>query len=115
MFNVGMPYGQRLSPEYPQPQAIHTLQPQALCFFVKDAREMDRSPVNPGVVCVGINSQDDEIYVRQMGNSGLVDVKKYKLAEQEAPAVAPEIKSLMDRIDAIDAKLSKLIPQQEGV
>lgn len=111
MYN-NTPFGSRPMPDYLQPQAIHSLQPQAMCYFVKDMTELNRAPLNPGITYVGINLQKDEIYTRQMTTNGLVDLKRYSLAEQEAPAVTPELKGIIDRIDALDSKLSKLLPQE---
>ena len=85
------------------PQTIQTLQPQFQLFSVNASSDLSSVPVMPGVAYVGINSNGQEIYVRQMDNDGNIVLKTFKLSggiqeQSELRAISLALEEIKDYI-----------------
>lgn len=60
------------------PYQFQQFQPQIRCFYINSAQEMQRIPANPNVVCIGINTSTQEMYVKRMNVMGIADIVTYK-------------------------------------
>lgn len=85
------------------PQTIQTLQPQVQCFSVNASSDLSNVPVMPGVAYMGINTNGNEIYVRQMENDGNITMKTYKLSsgvqeQSELKAISMALEEIKDYI-----------------
>ena len=103
------PYQQRFDM---QPQTIQNmnLQPQASCYFVKSANDLNGLNVMPNTFYLGINTDANEIYVRRMNNDGLVDIKTYTLQSEKKEKT--DFQAIFDRLDGIEKKIAEL-PQRQ--
>lgn len=75
---------------------------QAQIYFVRSSKDMEGITPNLNVVYIGINRDKDEIYLRQMNNSGLIDFNTYSLSTggQEKN----EFAKIMERIDKLETR-----------
>ena len=85
------------------PQTIQTLQPQVQCFSVNASSDLSNVPVMPGVAYMGINTNGNEIYIRQMENDGNITMKTYKLSsgvqeQSELKAISVALEEIKDYI-----------------
>lgn len=93
-YNPYLPYGQM-----PQPvQRMGEQNPQASCFFVKSADEF-KVDVLPGVIYLGINDKDSELYVRKINDLGNPEFKIYKLVADKKEKT--EMQQIVDKLDSI--------------
>lgn len=67
------------------PYQFQQFQPQIRCFYINSAQEMQRIPANPNVMCIGINTSTQEMYIKRMNSMGVADIVTYKevTVEQE--------------------------------
>lgn len=102
-FNNINPYQQRLQQmeqNFGQPiQTIQPQQPQAVCYFVSSKSDLQNIQVQPNIVYIGINKQDNEIYMRAWNNDGIIDFDTYSRSGGEKENT--ELKSIMDKLDLI--------------
>lgn len=89
-----------------QPQPIQTINQsvptQVQCYFVSSEKDLEKIQMSYNVVYVGINKDKNEVYLRQINNSGLVDFNKYGLISggQEKN----DFSKIMERLDRIENK-----------
>ena len=78
---------------------------QAQCYFVSDEKDMEKIQPSYNVVYVGINKDKNEIYLREINNTGLIDSNKYGLVSgvQEKD----EFTKIMERLDSMENKFMK--------
>ena len=112
MFNY--PYGNQYQFDFynrqTQPQnQIQTIgqsnPTQVQCYFVSNEKDLEKIQMNYNVVYVGINKEKNEVYLRQINNSGLIDSNKYGLISgvQEKN----EFSKIMERLERMENKLTK--------
>lgn len=78
---------------------------QVQCYFVSNEKDLEKIQMNYNVVYVGINKEKNEVYLRQINNSGLIDSNKYGLISgvQEKN----EFSKIMERLERMENKLMK--------
>lgn len=106
-----MPQAQQASvqtPQVPQGQTIQTIDKpmdsQSFCYFVKSIEDMKAIKVIPGAYYIGINTSDNEIYVRKMKEDGTIGIEKYLLASDSHEKTPTEL--ILERLDVIEEKLN---------
>jgi hypothetical protein len=75
---------------------------QVQCYFVSSEKDLEKIQMSYNVVYVGINKEKNEVYLRQINNSGLIDFNKYGLISggQEKN----DFSKIMERLDRIENK-----------
>lgn len=86
-----------------QMQQMSAFQPQIRCFYINSAQEMQRIPANPNVLCIGINNNTQEMYVKRMNSMGIADIITYKEANTEQEKNLPTM--ILEKLCLIEQKL----------
>lgn len=103
MYNYD-PYEQMRRNVYNQPSTIQnltqTIPTQAQIYFVNSPKDMEKINPTLNVVYIGINKDNNEIYLRQMNTTGLIDFNTYSLSTggQEKNDFA----KIMERIEHLE-------------
>ena len=82
---------------------MQTFQPQLRCFYVNSSQDMQRIPTNPNVLCIGINLNSKEMYVKQMNGMGIADIITYKETSNEQEKNLPVM--ILEKLTLIEQKL----------
>lgn len=104
-YMYGMNYQQPQPPVQPQTQPIQKIEPkspQATCYFVSSADSFKVDAV-PGIYQLGINENDNEVYIRKVNEMGNPEFKTYKLAEEKKEK--SELQQINERLLNIERKL----------
>lgn len=82
-------------------QNISSVAPtEVQCFYVSNAKDMEKVQPVLNVVYIGINSDKKEIYLRQMNNNGLIDFDTYTL--QSGEQQKNDYTKIIERIDQLE-------------
>lgn len=101
MYNNFNPYNPYRADMYSQIQTIsQTIPTQAQCFFVSSPKDLEKINPNLNVVYIGINKDKNEIYLRQMNNSGLIDFNTYSL--RTGGQEKNDFAKIMERIEHLE-------------
>lgn len=72
--------------DYPQQRyyqpVINTIQstkPNVFCYFVNSLDELSKVNVDINTFYIGINQTNNEVYIRNMNNNGIIENKIYSL------------------------------------
>ena len=87
------------------PQTMHTLQPQVQCCPVNASTDLSNAYVMPGLMYVGLNTNGNEIYTKQMNNDGNIEFKTFVLSA--GTQEQPEWKAVLTKLEAIETKLKE--------
>lgn len=85
------------------PYNFQTYQPQLRCFYVNSVQEMQRIPANPNVMCIGINQNTQELYMKRMNSMGIADIITYKEINNEQEKNLPTM--ILEKLCLIEQKL----------
>lgn len=87
------------------PYQFQQFQPQIRCFYINSAQEMQRIPANPNVLCIGINNNTQEMYIKRMNSMGIADIVTYKeiTTEQEKNIST----MILEKLTLIEQKLGE--------
>ena len=87
------------------PYQFQQFQPQIRCFYINSAQEMQRIPANPNVMCIGINTNTQEMYIKRMNSMGIADIVTYKeiTTEQEKNIST----MILEKLTLIEQKLGE--------
>ena len=87
------------------PYHFQQFQPQIRCFYINSAQEMQRIPANPNVLCIGINNNTQEMYIKRMNSMGIADIVTYKeiTTEQEKNIST----MILEKLTLIEQKLGE--------
>ena len=107
MYNYD-PYRQFRQDAYNAPSPIQnisqTMTTQAKTYFVNSAKDMEQIQPDINVMYIGINKEKNEIYLRQINNTGLIDFSTYSLITGEKQK--NDFAKIMERIDTLETKLN---------
>lgn len=103
--NYPMPTGY-MNPQAQAIQNIQPTQPQSYCYFVRSSNDLNGINVMPNTYYLGINTDNNEIYVRRMNNDGLIDIKTYSLQSEKKEKT--DFQAVFDRLDEIEKKISEI-------
>lgn len=105
-----------MMPQQPQ-QQFQTIQsinkrvePQVMCYFVKEAKDLAGLKLLPETFYLGINADRKEIYVRKMNEMGVAELEAYTLATESKEK--SELQIISERLETIEKMLT---PKQEVV
>jgi hypothetical protein len=93
-------------------QQVNTpaVQKQASCYFVKTADELSGVNIMPNTYYLGINRDNNEIYVRRMNNDGIIEAETYvKASEKKEKSEMQNILECLKRIE------NKITPEVKDV
>lgn len=106
------PYNFNYVPPYLQQQQAQTIQqiPQqhveqkVVSYFVDRAEQLATINPMPNTIYLGINEKDSRIFMRRMNNDGLMEVKTFRLADEQTKKT--DTQEILDRLANIEKRLN---------